>query len=53
MNSNIGFFLLIGAFICFLLSAVSAGWPSWNRVNLIGLGLALWVLTILIAHGGK
>jgi hypothetical protein len=36
--------LLILAFVCFLLSA--AGVPS--RINLQSLGLAFWVLTLLV-----
>ncbi|WP_424532073.1 hypothetical protein ACOZ38_18270 [Sphaerisporangium viridialbum] len=37
--------LLIAAFVAFLLAAVNASVP---RVNLIGLGLALYVLNELI-----
>lgn len=33
------------AFICFVLAAL--GWPA-SRFNLIGLGLAFWVLVYLI-----
>lgn len=37
--------LLILAFICFILAAF--GVPT-NRVNTLGLGLAFWVLTLII-----
>jgi hypothetical protein len=39
--------LLILAFVCFALAAFGIG---AGRVNLIGAGLALWVLTLLIGH---
>jgi hypothetical protein len=38
--------LLIAAFICFILAAFSVQPP---RGNLIGAGLALWVLSVLAA----
>ena len=41
--------LLILAFLCFLLAA--AGVPTNGRVNLVALGLASWVLSILIVSG--
>jgi hypothetical protein len=37
--------LMIAAFICFLLNALNISSP---RGNLMGLGLALWVLAVLI-----
>ena len=37
--------LLITAFISFLLTALNVSAP---RVNLLGLGLALWVLAVLV-----
>ena len=37
--------LLLIAFICFLLTALGVSAP---RINLLGLGLALWVLAVLI-----
>jgi hypothetical protein len=37
--------LLVIAFICFLLAAFGAPIP---RVNLVALGLACWVLTLVI-----
>jgi hypothetical protein len=39
--------LLILAFIAFVLAAV--GW-GYKKTNLLGLGLALWVLSILITQ---
>lgn len=39
--------LLVLAFICFVLAAAQAPIP---RCNLIGLGLALWILTELLGH---
>ncbi|GAA0379894.1 hypothetical protein Acor_01370 [Acrocarpospora corrugata] len=42
--------LLIFALACFLLAAFNIGGA---RVNLIGLGLALWVLTELIPQFDK
>jgi len=37
--------ILIAAFVCFVLAAVGAAVP---RLNLVALGLALWILTVLI-----
>jgi hypothetical protein len=42
---TIQFVFLIIAFLCFIAAAANFAWP---RVNLIGLGLAFWVLTLLI-----
>lgn len=39
------FLLLLSAFICFVLAALGVG----TRVNLLGAGLACWVLTAVIA----
>jgi hypothetical protein len=39
--------LLILAFIAFVLAAI--GW-GYKKTNLLGLGLALWVLSILITQ---
>ncbi len=39
--------LLILAFIAFVLAAV--GW-GYKKTNLLGMGLALWVLSILITQ---
>jgi hypothetical protein len=41
--------LLILAFLCFVLAAV--GVPTNGRVNLVALGLASWMLSILIMSG--
>jgi hypothetical protein len=41
---TIGFILLLLAFICFLLATI----PVPVRINLVALGLALWVLSLLI-----
>jgi hypothetical protein len=38
--------LLIAALVCFL---IAAGGVAVGRVNLIALGLAFWVITLLIA----
>ena len=37
--------LLIAAFVCFVAAALGASVP---RLNLLALGLALWVLTALV-----
>lgn len=38
--------LLICALVCFILAAF--GFSPSPRINLIGLGLAFWVLTLLV-----
>jgi len=45
MTLTLDLVLLIAAFVCFVLAAI-----NWNppRVNLVALGLALWVLTALV-----
>lgn len=40
--------LLVAAFVLFLLAGI--GVPA-SRYNLIGFGLACWVLSELLAHG--
>jgi len=40
--------LLIAAFILFVLSAI----PIASRINLMGAGLACWVLAELVGHAG-
>ena len=40
--------LLIIALVVFVVAAI--GW-SWKKVDLIAIGLALWVLSLLIASG--
>lgn len=37
--------LLVAGFVCFLLAAIPV---VVGRVNLIALGLALWILTVII-----
>lgn len=41
---SIPLILLIAALVCFIL--VAANFPS--RINLLGLGLALWVLAVIV-----
>jgi hypothetical protein len=43
---TIALVLLIAAFIVFLLAACNFPWPP--RINPLGLGLALWTLSLLI-----
>lgn len=45
---SVSLILLIIAFICFLLATVN--WPA-VPINLTALGLAMWVLSILIGRG--
>jgi hypothetical protein len=45
MTLTLDLVLLIAALICFALAAFGIG---SSRVNLIALGLALWVLTLLV-----
>ena len=49
MPDTLEFLLYLGAFLCFLLAAFSVRAPWAGRVNLIGLGLALWVFVPLVA----
>ena len=44
---SVGTILLILAFIAFVLAAI--GW-GFKKTNLLGIGLALWVLSILITQ---
>jgi hypothetical protein len=44
---NLSTILLILAFIAFVLAAI--GW-GYKKTNLLGIGLALWVLSILITQ---
>lgn len=44
---SVGTILLILAFIAFVLAAI--GW-GYKKTNLLGIGLALWVLSILITQ---
>lgn len=46
----IGLILLVFSFVCFTLAAF---WnPAPPRINLIAVGLACWVLSVLIGHVG-
>lgn len=45
ITNSLRLVLLVAAFMCFILTA--AGVPA--RVNLLALGLALWVLTVLLS----
>lgn len=45
MHVSIRLFLMVFAFVCFALSAFGVSHP---RVNLQSLGLAAWVLALLI-----
>ena len=45
MTLTLDLVLLIGALICFILAAVGV---ASSRINLLALGLALWVLSLLI-----
>jgi hypothetical protein len=42
---NVHFALLLAATLCFLIAAAGTG---LGRVNLVALGLALWMLTLLV-----
>jgi hypothetical protein len=42
------FLFYLAAFLCFALAAVAFRAPWVGRVNLIGLGLALWVFVPLV-----
>jgi hypothetical protein len=49
MPDILEFIFYLAAFLCFLLAAFAVGGGRWAaRVNLIGLGLALWVFIPLI-----
>lgn len=46
------FLLLILALVCFLIAAFvghAGGERPWARTNFIALGLAFWVLTLIVA----
>ncbi|HZD37514.1 MAG TPA: hypothetical protein VE664_02615 [Actinomycetes bacterium] len=48
MSTALRFVIYLAAFVCFLLSAFGAR-ASWaGRLNLIGLGLALWIFIPLV-----
>ena len=47
MSSALQFIIYLAAFLCFLLAAFGGG--RWTgRLNLIGLGLALWIFVPLV-----
>ena len=49
MPDMLRFLLYLAAFLCFLLAAFSVRAPWAGRINLLGLGLALWVFVPLVA----
>jgi len=48
MSSALEFIIYLAAFLCFLLAAFGARARWAGRLNLIGLGLALWVFVPLV-----
>jgi hypothetical protein len=49
MPDILEFIFYLAAFLCFLLAAFAVGGGRWAaRVNLIGLGLALWIFIPLV-----
>jgi len=46
---TINLIFLLVALICFILAAVPPAFSPFSRFNLVPLGLAFWVLSILIA----
>jgi hypothetical protein len=48
MSDTLQFIIYLAAFLCFLVAAfgIRASWAG--RLNLIGLGLALWVFVPLV-----
>jgi hypothetical protein len=49
MPDMLRFLLYLAAFLCFLLAAFSVRAPWAGRINLVGLGLAFWVLINVVA----
>lgn len=49
MSDTLEFLLYLLAFLCFLLAAFGFRRPWASRLNLIGLGLALWVFVPLVS----
>jgi len=47
---TVSMILLVAALVVFILAAIAVPIP---RVNLIALGLALWVLSVLLSGLGK
>jgi hypothetical protein len=48
MPDTLEFILYLAAFLCFLLAAFSVGGAFAARVNLIALGLAIWIFIPLV-----
>jgi hypothetical protein len=48
MPDTLEFLFYLAAFLCFLLAAFSVATRWAARVNLIGLGLALWIFVPLV-----
>jgi hypothetical protein len=48
MQITLRLVLLILALVCFLLAAVGVPAP---RINLLALGLALWILAVIVGPG--
>jgi hypothetical protein len=48
MPDALEFILYLAAFVCFLLAAFSVAAAWAGRVNLIALGLALWIFVPLV-----
>ncbi len=48
MSTALQFVIYLAAFICFLLAAFGASGSWAKRLNLIGLGLALWIFVPLV-----
>jgi hypothetical protein len=59
LSTRGNFFIYLGAFLCFVLAAIGEGWRFGARTRaglaprivLVPLGLALFVLPLVIAHG--
>jgi hypothetical protein len=49
MPAALKFILYLAAFVCFMLAAFSHRAPWAGRINLVGLGLACWVVINLYA----
>jgi hypothetical protein len=49
MPDTLEFILYLAAFLCFLLAAFSVGGAWAARVNLIALGLAIWIFIPLVS----
>jgi len=48
MPDTLEFIFYLAAFLCFLLAAFSVGGAWAARVNLLALGLALWIFISLV-----